>query len=75
MRCESTLRQAEKSESSGEKIAEGCNNTLVRISGKETIDPGVLETVKGQIPLWPTINTNNLKRRTKNFKEEMLSGL
>lgn len=68
---ESALRQAEKSESSGENVAEGCNNTLVRRSGKDTTDPGGLETIKGQIPLWPTINTSNLKRRTKYYKEEL----
>lgn len=32
--CESSLRQAEKPESSWENVVEGCNNSLVRIRGK-----------------------------------------
>lgn len=64
--CESTLRQAEKkSESSGEDAVEGCNSTLGRVSGKEVMDPGELEAMRGQTPLWPTINTDNLKKELK----------
>lgn len=70
--CESALRQAEKSESSGENAVESCDNTSVRISGKETMDPGGLGTTKR-----PTINTNNLKKELKIIrkKKEMLSAL
>jgi len=66
--CESALRQAETSESSGGSVVEVCNNALVRIKWKRNYGFWWTQDYKRpDRPLWLTINTKNLE---KNYKEE-----